>query len=238
LSAVEQEHIISAISFELSIVKREEIRLKTLENLQYVDANLAGRVAINLGLELPQKTRSDYPKAVSPSPALSQLNQPTGSLKTRVVAILVADGADGVAIATAKAAIEGAGGIAKIIGLRFGTVHVTNGKDVKVDGTVATCPSVAFDGVFIPGGASIVLLNACGAAVHFVLEAFAHLKAIAGNGEAEGFLQGIRVIKGDIPVGVFVTNGSAVTDDLMQKFIAGVGQHRFYNRTGVEAIPM
>jgi catalase len=41
-------------------------------------------------------------------------------------------------------------------------------------------PSVAFDAVFVPGGAaSIKALSTDGVALHYLLEAYKHLKAIA-----------------------------------------------------------
>ncbi len=55
-------------------------------------------------------------------------------------------------------------------------------------------PSVAFDAVFVPGGAaSIKALSTDGVALHYLLEAYKHLKAIALHGEAKQLLDVLRL---------------------------------------------
>lgn len=107
MSHVEQQHIVGAFSFELGKVEDETIRALMIRQLMDVDYLLAQLVAENLGLTVPFKTSTDYPKNVRTSEALSQLNvywKPT--IKSRRIAILAADGADSAQIAAVKAAME------------------------------------------------------------------------------------------------------------------------------------
>lgn len=111
MSKHEQEHIISAYSFELGKVEREFIRAREVnEILANIDLELAKPVAQNLGLPVPKAGTVQVPKAsLERSPALSQANLLPGDIKTRKVAILAADGVDGVAIEAMKKALEAEG---------------------------------------------------------------------------------------------------------------------------------
>src|SRR3546814_4238064 len=55
---------------------------------------------------------------------------------------------------------------------------------LPVDASMEGMPSIAFDAVFVPGGAeSIKALSRDGVALHYVLEAYKHLKAIGRSEE-------------------------------------------------------
>jgi catalase len=83
MSQHEQEHIISAYSFELGKVEREFIRARQVnEILANIDLELAKRVAQNLGLPAPSRNGlcEDF---LERSPALSQANLLPGHIKTQ-----------------------------------------------------------------------------------------------------------------------------------------------------------
>ena len=85
-------------------------------------------------------------------------------------------------------------------------------------------PSVIFDAVFVPGGAaSIKALSTNGVALHYVLEAYKHLKAIALQGEAKQLLD---VLKLEVDAGLIVGADAKLT----QAFFAAIGQHRVWDR--------
>jgi catalase len=85
-------------------------------------------------------------------------------------------------------------------------------------------PSVAFDAVFVPGGAdSIAALGTNGVALHFLLEAYKHLKAIALSGEASQLL-GVLHLEADD--GLLVGKSGK----LFKPFIAAIAQHRVWAR--------
>jgi protease I len=73
-------------------------------------------------------------------------------LKGRHVAILAADGVDGVQLAGPRRALDGAGAAVKVIGSRRGPVQVVNGDAVGVDETLDMCHAADFDALVIPGG--------------------------------------------------------------------------------------
>jgi catalase len=110
LSDWEREHLVQAARFELGKVKHRHVRERVVAHFGVIDMELGRRVANLLGLPAP----SGEPPAdvdcgrvhtgdVPASPAVSQTSLPGGSIATRKVAVLVADGYDG---PTAEAAVR------------------------------------------------------------------------------------------------------------------------------------
>ncbi|OQV22176.1 Catalase HPII [Hypsibius exemplaris] len=241
MSPVEKSHIVSAFSFELSKVALI-FRQRMLQQLQRVDGTLAQQVADNLGLQLGPRPAAPTgpPPQITVSPSLSQMNTKKDSIVSRQVAILAADGIDGQAIADLKAAIQAAGGSAKVIAPRMGTLRVSAGQPVEVDGILVANPSILFDAVFIPGGADgVKRLQENGDAVHYALEAYIHFKPIAAAAEGVQFLSHIGLISKSrtaaLPEGLFTAD--TVTDEFKQTFVQAVAQHRFFNRERTAKIP-
>ena len=104
---------------------------------------------------------------------MSQANLLPGDIKTRKVAILAANGVDGVAIAALKKALEAEGAHAKLLGPTSAPVKTADGKSLPVDASMEGMPSIAFDAVFVPGGKdSVKALSGDGVALHFPFKAF------------------------------------------------------------------
>jgi catalase len=166
------------------------------------------------------------------SPALSQANLLSGDIKTRKVAILAANGVDGAAIDAMKRALMAKGAHAKLLGPTSAPVTTANGKALPVDASMEGLPSVAFDAVFVPGGtASVKALSTDGVALHYLLEAYKHLKAIALHSEARQLLD---VLKLEVDAGVIVGNDAK----LFEAFFAAIGQHRIWEREPkAQAVP-
>ncbi|VVO98937.1 catalase HPII [Pseudomonas fluorescens] len=227
MSEHEKEHIIAAYSFELGKVEREFIRAREVnEILANIDLELAKRVAANLGLPAPTKGTVEARKtSFDHSPALSQANLLPENIKTRKVAILAANGVDGAAIDAMKKALAAEGAHAKLLGPTSAPVKTADGKSLPVDASMEGMPSVIFDAVFVPGGAaSIKALSGDGVALHYVLEAYKHLKAIALHGEAKQLLD---VLKLEADAGLL--EGKDV-GALTKPFFAAIGQHRVWAR--------
>ncbi|MFJ7313865.1 catalase HPII [Pseudomonas sp. NPDC098747] len=227
MSTHEKEHIIAAYSFELGKVEREFIRAREVnEILANIDLELAKRVAANLGLPAPTKGTVEARKtSFDHSPALSQANLLPENIKTRKVAILAANGVDGAAIDAMKKALAAEGAHAKLLGPTSAPVKTADGKSLPVDASMEGMPSVIFDAVFVPGGAaSIKALSGDGVALHYVLEAYKHLKAIALHGEAKQLLD---VLKLEADAGLL--EGKDV-GALTKPFFAAIGQHRVWAR--------
>ncbi|NWB30434.1 catalase HPII [Pseudomonas gingeri] len=226
MSRHEKEHIIAAYSFELGKVERETIRARQVnEILANIDLELAGRVAANLGLPAP-KTASVAPRKtdLARSPALSQANLLPGNIKTRKVAILAANGVDGAAIVALKKLLAAEGAHARLLGPTSAPVTTADGKSLAVDGSMEGLPSVAFDGVYVPGGeASVKALAGNGVALHYVLEAYKHLKAIVLHGEAKQLLEVLHL---QADAGLIVGSDAKA----LKVFVAALAQHRVWER--------
>ena len=101
---VEKQHIINAFRFELSRVQTPAVRERMVSGLMNVAPELAEAVAAGLGMRelpapMPKVLTRDVTPEVTASPALSLFARPgDGSIRTRRVAILVADGVDGAAL--------------------------------------------------------------------------------------------------------------------------------------------
>jgi catalase len=270
-SEPEQEHIIEAFRFELGKVATLEIRQHVVELLTNVDANLASQVALGIGVAVPkggngvsaansrlQKGWDKYgatdrpgpPRAgaVTVAPELSLLNTVKGSIKSRRVAILAADGVDGAQLAQVKKALEEGGAHPEVISRVLGTIKGADGKAMPVDKTFLTAGSVLYDAVYLPGGQkSVDALKREGDVRHFINEAYRHGKPIAATGEGVDLLQAT-----DVPIppedgrqpagtapddGVIALRQAADLATAAQQFIAAIGQHRFYTRAQKEQIP-
>jgi catalase len=237
MSEHEKEHIIAAYSFELGKVEREHIRAREVnEILANIDMTLATRVAANLGLPAPKgptvKAQKTGKPTVDKSPLLSQVNLLSGDIASRKVAILVADGVDDKAVAAMKAALEAEAAHAKILGPTSAPVKTAGGKMLAVDASAEGLPSIAFDAVFIPGGAaSVKVLSGNGVALHYVLEAYKHLKAIAYAGEAKELIDLLRL---EDDAGLLAVSDSKS----FAAFFDAIKQHRVWAREPkAKAIP-
>ena len=254
-SAVEKDHIVGAFRFELSKVEAAEIRQRMVDNLAQVDLRLATRVAASLGINAPDPKAAagrlgfrDYriTNKVDEDPSLRMVGRPGGSVKTRKVAIMVADGVDYPSVKRIQQDLAEAGAVCKIVGPQLGTVSTASGRQLAVDQTFTNSPSVMFDAVLIAGGAaSTAVLCGIGDAVHFVLEAYKHCKAICAVNEGVellgtlGFTHGKNPDMTEVPTaGVIIADTRKVVDgQVSQDFIAAIAAHRHWERLNVDAIP-
>ena len=98
-------------------------------------------------LERPRKPE------VESSPALSLFARPgDGGIRTRRIAILVADGIDGEAVKALHAGLLEAGAVPRIVGARLGQVNTEQGDAIDVEVTLETGPAVLYDALAVPGG--------------------------------------------------------------------------------------
>lgn len=226
MSTAEQEHIIAAYSFELGKVEREYIRVRQVnEILANIDLTLAARVAENLGLPAPKAaTVQTKPSSLKESPALSQVNLLSGDIKTRKVAILVANGVDSAAIDALKKVLEAEGAHAKVLGPTSSPVKTADGKTLPVDASMEGLPSVAFDAVWVPGGAaSVKALSTDGVALHYLLEAYKHLKAIGISPDAKVLIEALKL---EEDAGLLVGEDAKT----FKAFVEAIAQHRVWAR--------
>ncbi|CAN5587814.1 catalase HPII [soil metagenome] len=255
-SVAEKEHIVAAFRFELSKLEVPAIRQRMVDNLAHVDEKLARRVAEPLGINAPDARAAagrpgfrDHRIAseIEESRALSMVDSGDGSVKTRKVAIVVADGVDSASLKPIREAIEAAGATCKVVGPRLGHVTSASKRQIEVDATFTNMPSIMFDAVLVPAGKDgVAAMAQMGEAVHFVLEAFKHCKAICTVGEGVQLLKMLGVDDSDAPkpAGIVVattpvTNlgDTTAATQIAQNFIAAIAKHRHWDRANVDAVP-
>lgn len=251
-SPAEQDHIVNALSFELSNVTVEAIRERMLGILSKIDMGLAAKVSANIGVAIPKKTgqlnfsvpADANPKSydsviakssVEKSAALSMANTPKDSIQTRKIAFLTADGVSIESVNNMKKALEAAGAAVEIIAPRMGQVTDDKGGALPVGKRLANAASVFYDAVYVPGGSdSIKALSTEADAIHFLNEAYKHCKAIAIHSDAADLLaQTYFAGSAQDDPGVLVSNNKSSA----KQFINAIAQHRFWEREKVRMVP-
>src|SRR6187399_3157243 len=180
-SPVEKAHILRAFRFELTKVQVPAIRERVVSMLANADIGLARSLAAALGMDkvpppMPKALKKPPRAEVDVSPALSLFARPgDGSIRTRRIAIFVADGIDGEAANTLHAGLLERGAVPRYIGARLGAVKTEQGGTIEVEVTFETMPSVLFDAVAVPDGrlASKALGNV-GHALEFLKDQYRH----------------------------------------------------------------
>jgi catalase len=188
MSPVEAEHVVAAFSFELGKVEVPDIRAAVVTELAGVDHDLATRVAAKLGLPEPPEEAVDG--AVAASPALSEISV-SDTIATRKIAVLAADGVDVVGTQRFKDLMQQRGAIVEVLApVAGGRLQGGSGGELPVDRAFMTMASVLYDAVVVAcGPRSISTLSGDGYAMHFVTEAYKHLKPIGAYGAGVDLLR-------------------------------------------------
>ncbi|WP_227135739.1 catalase HPII [Kosakonia radicincitans] len=234
----EQRHIIDAFSFELSKVARAYIRERVVDQLAHIDVHLAQGVAENLGITLSDEQRNIAPppdvNGLKKDPALSLYAVPDGSVKGRVVAILLHDNVSAADVLNVLQGLQAKGVHSKLLYARMGEVTADDGSSLPVAATFAGSPSLTVDGVIVPGGDVSELLQN-GDAKYYLLEAYKHLKTIALLGDARQFkaLLGVDAQGED-----GIVEADSASSILVDDFLTHLAAHRVWSRIGnIDSIP-
>jgi len=252
-SEAEKNHMINALSFELGKVDVEAIKIRMLGLLSQVDKTLAESVADALGLKVPSKPeqpmnhsfgadadpRKCQPirgkQAIERSEALSMANTQKDSIKTRQIAILVANGSDEKAVTVMQKALTAEGAVVKIIAPSLASIKGKTGGKLKPDQSFLTSSSVLFDAVYVPGGAlgiKTLLSENESYPLYFIDEAYKHCKAIAIDGEAielfKATYSGKKLTKDASKKETAVVG--LIIDGSPKDFAKAIAQHRFWVR--------
>jgi catalase len=222
----EKAHIVRGFRFELTKVQVPAIRQRTVSMLRNVSDELAQRVADGLGMKLPKPMPRLLPEVepeVTVSPALSLTARPgDGSIRGRKIAILIAAGTDGRAVAGAVKSLGDAGAVVRLLAARLGTVEAKGGA-LEADATLETMPSVLFDAVIVPDGdGAAKQLMRQGQALEFLKDQYRHCKPIliAGAGEAVAAEAGIPLDD--------AADWAIVRE--LPAFVEALGRHRNWDR--------
>jgi len=236
-SPIEQAHIVRAYRFELTKVQVPAIRERVVSQLVNVNADLARAVAEGLGIDVPAAQPPVVPRNNRPevkrSPPLSLLARPgDGTIRTRRIAILVADGVEGESLRQIHAALIAQGAVPRYVGPRLGTVRTSDGQVIDVEVTLETTPSVLYDALVLPDGAEAVgALAAVGLVPEFIKDQYRHCKTVLALGAGVKLLDAAKVPRalpnGEADTGIIVADD---IDDGLTGFVAGVGKHRHFAR--------
>lgn len=225
VSEVEQKHIINAFSFELSKVKREEIRQNVVDMFANVDQKMAEEIAKNVGADKPDADRGFDPVGVKPSKEAEKVKMPEFSQANTIFKAdtlkvgIYSDNNDDFDFKFLVNKIKDAKAKAEII--------QGNLQDTKDGQMVAhryeTVHPVLEDAliVVVPENPSKDFNKNIG---EFVDETFKHYKPIWIIGDSEGILDKDQ----EEAPGVIVSKDMKKIDE----FIENLAQHRFWDRDG------
>lgn len=259
-SEPERQHLIKALRFELGKVQTPAIRERMVLHLAQIDEHLATVVATGLGLKVPAKAAPppnlSVPADADParfqhrtvadrdlvSPALSMTAYLPGSIATRTVAILVADGFDGAGVATIVKALAREGATGHLVGPDLGALTADDGKAFTPEFSILTTASVLFDAVYVAGGTQAASWRLEADAVEFVQDAFKHCKAVAASGEGLQLLEAAHIPLGapggPDPADAATIVGPRVSRALAQRLVAAMAGHRLWTREPELHLPL
>ena len=233
----EQNHIVAAFRFELSKVTVPAIRERTVSMLSNVSEDLASRVADGLGMDMP----APMPRAIDPVPepevtessALSMRARPgDGGIATRKVAVLIADGVDGDAVAAVQAALRAQGAMGRLVGPRIGPVHTAGGDTIEADASLENEPGVLFDAIVLPGGEdAVATLRGDARTLDYLKEQYRHCKPILALGAGRALVEEAG-LPDALPDGSADTS-LVVGDDVvagLEAFITALASPRLWER--------
>ena len=235
-SEVEQQHIIRAFRFELTKVQVTGVRQRVVAQLRNVADELAQAVAQGLGMtELPAPLPNVLKRAPRPevarSEALSLLARPSQvGIRSRRIALLVADGTDGDAAAQIHEALVAEGAVPRFVGVKMGHVQSETDQPLEVEVSLEAAPSVLWDAaVFLEGEA----LSASGHALEFLKDQYRHCKPILLLDGTDVLLEkaGIppALASGDPDPGLMRFENSDVAG-AVAAFVAALTKHRQFDR--------
>ncbi len=190
---VEQNHIASAFTFELSKVETPAIRTRMVSHLLNVDEGLAKKIATGLRLrEMPKAADAARPTRtdLNASPALSIIQHGPKSFEGRKMGIFVTDDVNMDLFKALKDALEQEGATYQIIAPNVGGVEASDGSWIEAQQKIDGAPSVLYDAVvLLISKAGAMLLNSESTARDFIADAFAHLKFIGYVDSAQSLMQ-------------------------------------------------
>ncbi|WP_395320861.1 catalase [Variovorax sp. UC74_104] len=238
-SPAEQAHIAAAFRFELSKVTVPAVRERMVAGLLNASPELAQQVATGLGMELPAPLPRvlDVPTApeVDRSPALSLFARPgEGGIRTRKIAVLIADGIEGAPVAELVSVLVRAGAVPRLVASRLGRCTAADGTVFEADASLENSPGVLFDALVLPDGLhGVEWLAQDGHTMEFVKDQYRHCKTILAFGASQALLTeaGIPAMlpDGSPDPGLIMADAADATDAGLA-FIAAVGMHRHLAR--------
>ncbi len=221
MSEPEKQHILKAFRFELGKVKDKDIQQKIVDMFANVDTEMATEFGKTLNCTTPEPKKQTITKS---SPALSQENTPKKP-NTRKAAIVLADGFNGDDVKTTVEALHTAGVTAAVVSDKLGPIKAADGREIEAKHTFLTDGSIAFDAVYVDGGANADKKFEEDAKM-FIKEAYTHYKPIAVTNEGKQWLDSQQFA--DPNTGIM--SSESVNNEFTTQFVDAIANHRFWTR--------
>ncbi|GAB4074315.1 catalase [Barrientosiimonas marina] len=221
LTAIERQHMIEALNFQIGSVKSESVRQQAVDLLVNVDKNMAATVADNVGVSRPSGTHV----SVSTSyPSLSQTGTPKYAFSLKV-GVLIGDGFNANEVTRTLQTLKEYGVFVVIVSDTLGTVTGDDGTTLKVDKTFLTTNPYLLDSLYIIGGQSKVQDKFNDEVNEYVNVAYKHYKPIGVASTGQSYLAASGT---NNSAGVVYTGNNA---DFGLDFVRAIKQQRFWDRT-------
>ncbi len=226
----EQRHIAEAFRFELSKVTVPAVRERVVSMLRNASETLAKQVAKGLGMRLPARMPRAFKGKVQAevvnSPALSLLARPgERGVRTRRIAILVADGSRQGDITALAGALAAQGAMVRLVGPHLGLLDSEEGGVIDADASLENEPGVLFDALVVVSGADAVNALARDVrALEHVRDAYRHGKPLLFVGGAKAVLDAAGLVLLDHDPLLLLAD--AVDDAVVAAFVSAIAAHR------------
>lgn len=244
----EQQHIIDALSFELSKVNDPKIRERQVAILNQINKDLAKQVGANLNITPPNEldeltlkfARQNHPEyPIQPKKSEVDKSEPLsmvvkkgeGTIETRKVAFMLEKGTSKASVDAFKQALEKEGAEAVLIAPKVGSFTFSEGATTEIQHTYDTEASVCYDAIYTPSGATDSLAKNPDYFA-FINEAFRHCKALAFATETESLIAKSFVEKDR---GVILEKDDK---DWTHNMIDAMKQHRIWEREEARKVPI
>ena len=239
-SDVEKMHIVRAFRFELTKVQVTGVRSRVVAQLRNVAEELAEAVAEGLGMTelpdpLPNAMRRVPKPEVTRSEALSLLARPgQRGIRSRRVAILVADGVDGAVARQVHESLLAEGAVPRFVGVKMGAVSTADDPGLEVEVSLEAAPSALWDGLVIPDGDGVADgLALSGHAMEFLKDQYRHCKPVLLLGSTSALLEEARIPSpqsSGIPDAGLLLVGDDDPAGAVAAFVAALAKHRHFER--------
>ena len=226
----EQRHIAEAFRFELSKVTVPAVRERVVSMLRNASETLAKQVAKGLGMRLPARMPRAFKGKVQAevvnSPALSLLARPgERGVRTRRIAILVADGSRQADITALAGALVAQGAMVRLVGPHLGLLDSEEGGVIDADASLENEPGVLFDALVVVSGADAVNALARDVrALEHVRDAYRHGKPLLFIGGARAVLDAAGLVLLDHDPLLLLAD--AADDAVITAFVSAIAAHR------------
>lgn len=220
MTAVEKQHLIESLSYQLGRVKRKYVRQQAVDMLVNVDREMACTIADNVGVQHPEGT--NVPVSTS-YPSLSIANTHSYAYSQKV-GVLIGNGFNGKEVAYVLDTLKQNGVVVDIVSETQGMVTGADGTEIEVDDSFITMSPYLLDALYVVGGKTQNQANFNQQVAYFVNVAYRHYKPIGVATMGESYIQTSKT--NNLAGVIFAANNPNFGKD----FVSAIAQQRFWNR--------